>query len=101
MDNPHGEHSFISLPLQMSPLNAAVSLVAAALLFLLAQADDPYRFLTWNVTYGTIYPLGVPQQVASSSSSSSCFIVTPFFSWEWSKNGIFIGPAFVIVEIRE
>ncbi|KAK4783975.1 hypothetical protein SAY86_018343 [Trapa natans] len=26
-------------------------------------ADDPYRFYTWTVTYGTIYPLGVPQQV--------------------------------------
>ncbi|GMH04653.1 hypothetical protein Nepgr_006493 [Nepenthes gracilis] len=25
-------------------------------------ADDPYRFFNWNVTYGTIYPLGVPQQ---------------------------------------
>ncbi|XP_031130335.1 L-ascorbate oxidase homolog [Ipomoea triloba] len=46
----------------MSPLNAAVSLLAAALLFLAAQAEDPYRFFSWNVTYGTIYPLGVPQQ---------------------------------------
>ncbi|PKI47867.1 hypothetical protein CRG98_031741 [Punica granatum] len=26
-------------------------------------ADDPYRFYTWTVTYGTIAPLGVPQQV--------------------------------------
>lgn len=26
-------------------------------------ADDPYRFYTWTVTYGTIYPLGVSQQV--------------------------------------
>ncbi|XP_052189075.1 L-ascorbate oxidase homolog [Diospyros lotus] len=25
-------------------------------------ADDPYRFFTWNVTYGDIYPLGVRQQ---------------------------------------
>lgn len=24
--------------------------------------DDPYRFYTWNVTYGDIYPLGVKQQ---------------------------------------
>ncbi|KAL8128922.1 hypothetical protein V2J09_018077 [Rumex salicifolius] len=30
--------------------------------FVLAGADDPYRFFNWNVTYGTIYPLGVPQQ---------------------------------------
>ncbi|GAB2260644.1 hypothetical protein Droror1_Dr00011499 [Drosera rotundifolia] len=25
-------------------------------------ADDPYRFFTWNVTYGDIWPLGVRQQ---------------------------------------
>ncbi|XP_039139309.1 L-ascorbate oxidase homolog [Dioscorea cayenensis subsp. rotundata] len=28
----------------------------------LACADDPYRYFTWVVTYGTIYPLGTPQQ---------------------------------------
>ncbi|KAH9616998.1 hypothetical protein KSS87_023233 [Heliosperma pusillum] len=27
-----------------------------------ANADNPYRFFTWTVTYGTISPLGVPQQ---------------------------------------
>ena len=27
------------------------------------KADDPYRYYTWTVTYGTISPLGVPQQV--------------------------------------
>eukprot|EP01018_Ginkgo_biloba_P004840 Gb_17061 [translate_table: standard] len=27
-----------------------------------AQAEDPYKFFTWNVTFGTIWPLGVPQQ---------------------------------------
>lgn len=26
-------------------------------------ADDPYRFYTWTVTYGSVAPLGVPQQV--------------------------------------
>ncbi|KAJ7955460.1 L-ascorbate oxidase-like [Quillaja saponaria] len=26
------------------------------------QGEDPYFFFTWNVTYGTISPLGVPQQ---------------------------------------
>ncbi|KAK4477258.1 hypothetical protein RD792_016472 [Penstemon davidsonii] len=26
------------------------------------SAEDPYRFFTWNVTYGDIYPLGVRQQ---------------------------------------
>ncbi|GAB4828404.1 hypothetical protein Ancab_035402 [Ancistrocladus abbreviatus] len=32
-------------------------------LFAIVAADDPYRFFTWNVTYGTIYPLGVPQGI--------------------------------------
>ncbi|CAJ1847841.1 unnamed protein product [Sphenostylis stenocarpa] len=26
------------------------------------QGEDPYVYYTWNVTYGTIAPLGVPQQ---------------------------------------
>ncbi|KAL1554484.1 L-ascorbate oxidase [Salvia divinorum] len=26
------------------------------------RAEDPYRFFTWNITYGDIYPLGVRQQ---------------------------------------
>uniref|UniRef100_M1CTS3 Multicopper oxidase n=1 Tax=Solanum tuberosum TaxID=4113 RepID=M1CTS3_SOLTU len=26
------------------------------------HGEDPYRFYTWNVTYGDIYPLGVKQQ---------------------------------------
>ncbi|KAJ3669854.1 hypothetical protein LUZ60_010178 [Juncus effusus] len=30
--------------------------------FLLAGADDPYRFYTWVVTYGPISPLGTVQQ---------------------------------------
>ncbi|KAK4759105.1 hypothetical protein SAY87_020406 [Trapa incisa] len=29
----------------------------------LVVADDPYRFYTWTVTYGTVAPLGDPQQV--------------------------------------
>lgn len=35
--------------------------------------DSPYRFFTWNVTYGDIYPLGVKQQVCSSFLS--CFFL--------------------------
>ncbi|XP_028803072.1 L-ascorbate oxidase homolog [Neltuma alba] len=27
------------------------------------MGEDPYVFYTWNVTYGTLSPLGVPQQV--------------------------------------
>jgi L-ascorbate oxidase len=26
------------------------------------SGEDPYLFFRWNVTYGTISPLGVPQQ---------------------------------------
>ncbi|CAA2972443.1 L-ascorbate oxidase homolog [Olea europaea subsp. europaea] len=26
------------------------------------SAEDPYRFFTWNITYGDIYPLGIAQQ---------------------------------------
>ena len=38
-------------------------LVFVSLLGLSAvRAEDPYLFFTWNVTYGTISPLGVPQQ---------------------------------------
>ncbi|KAL3634904.1 hypothetical protein CASFOL_021958 [Castilleja foliolosa] len=37
-------------------------LAALFLFFAIVAAEDPYRFFTWNVTYGTIYPLGVPQQ---------------------------------------
>lgn len=29
------------------------------------SGEDPYRFFTWNVTYGDIYPLGVKQQVCN------------------------------------
>ncbi|KAK9286441.1 hypothetical protein L1049_014838 [Liquidambar formosana] len=31
-------------------------------LLVIVGAEDPYRFFTWNVTYGDIYPLGVRQQ---------------------------------------
>ncbi|XP_010266952.1 PREDICTED: L-ascorbate oxidase homolog [Nelumbo nucifera] len=51
------------MPLSLAggPVPAVLS---AILVFLLAfvRAEDPYRFFTWNVTYGDIYPLGVRQQ---------------------------------------
>lgn len=31
--------------------------------FSIVKGEDPYVFYTWNVTYGTLSPLGVPQQV--------------------------------------
>ncbi|KAK9176407.1 hypothetical protein WN944_028424 [Citrus x changshan-huyou] len=33
-----------------------------AMFAIVARAESPYRFFTWNVTYGDIYPLGVRQQ---------------------------------------
>ncbi|KAJ4963833.1 hypothetical protein NE237_023772 [Protea cynaroides] len=33
-----------------------------ACLLAVVSAEDPYKFFTWNVTYGDIYPLGVRQQ---------------------------------------
>ncbi|XP_031480706.1 L-ascorbate oxidase homolog [Nymphaea colorata] len=36
--------------------------VLYSLFFCLVRADNPYRFLTWTITYGKIYPLGFPQQ---------------------------------------
>ncbi|KAK3222892.1 hypothetical protein Dsin_009917 [Dipteronia sinensis] len=36
--------------------------ILACLSVLCINAEDPYRYFTWNVTYGLIYPLSVPQQ---------------------------------------
>ncbi|KAJ7957939.1 L-ascorbate oxidase-like [Quillaja saponaria] len=52
------------------PLNLAGVAALSALLFLcvsvsffsIVEAEDPYRFFDWNVTYGDIYPLGVRQR---------------------------------------
>ncbi|XP_028799035.1 L-ascorbate oxidase homolog [Neltuma alba] len=38
-----------------------VCLLAGA--FSVVKGEDPYVFYTWDVTYGTLSPLGVPQQV--------------------------------------
>ncbi|KAL3638998.1 hypothetical protein CASFOL_016905 [Castilleja foliolosa] len=40
------------------PLKLAVLFIC----FAIVAAENPYRYYNWNVTYGTIYPLGVPQQ---------------------------------------
>jgi hypothetical protein len=43
---------------------AALAVLACVCSFVLpAHAEAPYRFFDWNVTYGDINPLGVPQQV--------------------------------------
>ena len=40
-----------------------LGILLACLCSFKAKAEDPYRYYTWEVTYGTIYPLGVPQKV--------------------------------------
>lgn len=54
----------------MVPLKLAVAAFLVVGLIANTLAEDPYRFFEWNVTYGTIYPLGVPQQVGFFSSVS-------------------------------
>ena len=34
-----------------------------SMVVMVARAEDPYLFFEWKVTYGTLSPLGVPQQV--------------------------------------
>lgn len=42
--------------------NAWSLLVVLLVLLECTNGEDPYKFFTWNVTYGDIYPLGVKQQ---------------------------------------
>ena len=34
-----------------------------SMVVMVTRAEDPYLFFEWKVTYGTLSPLGVPQQV--------------------------------------
>ncbi|KAJ0980306.1 hypothetical protein J5N97_008561 [Dioscorea zingiberensis] len=43
-------------------MNPSLLLLAFASLALVARAEDHYRYFTWVVSYGTISPLGTPQQ---------------------------------------
>jgi len=52
---------------------AALAVLCISVFGIAVVAEDPYRFFTWNVTYGDIYPLGVRQQVFLSSYLA-CFI---------------------------
>ncbi|KAK9136219.1 hypothetical protein Syun_015549 [Stephania yunnanensis] len=38
-------------------------LVCCCVLVSVVNAEDPYRYYTWTVTYGTASPIGAPQQV--------------------------------------
>ncbi|XP_068338575.1 L-ascorbate oxidase homolog [Pyrus communis] len=46
----------------MASVMYALLLCLSAGALSVVQGEDPYLFFTWNVTYGTISPLGVPQQ---------------------------------------
>ena len=93
-------------------------LVALALLssLVIVKGESPYKFYTWTVTYGIIYPLGVPQQVQSTQQqfllidgliSLFClfdantffklFIDVLFFSQVILINGQFPGPKLDVV----
>lgn len=54
-----------------------ISIVLLLVLINGVFGDNPYRFFTWKITYGDIYPLGVKQQVCSFN----CFFF--FFSLSW------------------
>ncbi|PRQ47833.1 putative L-ascorbate oxidase [Rosa chinensis] len=44
-------------------LQLLLGALAVVLSASLVKAEDPYKYYTWTVTYGTLSPLGVPQQV--------------------------------------
>lgn len=44
-------------------LCAPIALLTLLAIFGVVRAEDPYLFFTWNVTYGTLSPMGVPQRV--------------------------------------
>ncbi|XP_072956000.1 L-ascorbate oxidase homolog [Typha angustifolia] len=48
--------------LSSSPSFLSLSLLLLLLISSSVRGDDPYRFFTWNVTYGDIWPMGVKQQ---------------------------------------
>lgn len=47
----------------------------------LVKADDPYRYYTWTVTYGTRSPLGVPQQVGNFTF----IVLLDIVSYHWLR----------------
>ncbi|XP_043706086.1 L-ascorbate oxidase homolog [Telopea speciosissima] len=47
----------------MAMTKSVVALLCCLSAVAMVCAEDPYFYFTWNVSYGTISPLGVPQQV--------------------------------------
>lgn len=50
-----------------SPTSLCIFVLLSSLLAA-ARAEDPYRFYTWNITFGDVYPLGVKQQVRTPAA---------------------------------
>jgi len=48
-----------------SLLHLLLGVVLALLSVSLVQGEDAYKYYTWTVTYGTLSPLGSPQQVGN------------------------------------
>ena len=54
----------------MGRRNTLLPLLCLVLAFIsvsLVQSEDAYKFYTWTVTYGTLSPLGTPQQVSNEN----------------------------------
>lgn len=51
---------------EIMALKGAVRCALFCIALAVVGAEDPYRFFTWNVTYGVKFLLGVPQQVRPS-----------------------------------
>jgi len=49
-------------------MERALFFACVCLLVNSAWAEDPYRFFDWDISYGEISPLGVPQQVRQQQS---------------------------------
>ncbi|KAJ8618253.1 hypothetical protein MRB53_014439 [Persea americana] len=49
------------MPLNLAALSLLLS-ISLVPFITIVNGEDPYRFFTWNITYGDIYPLGVRQQ---------------------------------------
>ncbi|KAL5705070.1 hypothetical protein ACHQM5_023416 [Ranunculus cassubicifolius] len=47
---------------QANVMQLIVGVLICLISVVVVNAEDPYRYFTWTVTYGTIYPMGTPQQ---------------------------------------
>ncbi|KAK8606819.1 hypothetical protein V6N13_052575 [Hibiscus sabdariffa] len=69
---------------------------------LFANAEDPYRYYTWFVTYGTRAPLGVKQQALRKKLNSGLALPLPdgLLINGLHKASVFTGQKAVLVTLR-